>query len=329
MADILSQEEIDRLLSAAATDTAPSEPAGLKPGEVEPVEKLTSAFFASANAVLATLLARPVSVLEGLGQTVSLADLEGTAAFAAVFPFRSGFTGDLAFVMRHRDASVLADLILGGEGLEKEALEDSDLDALKEAFTHVARSGASPLSVAIGREVAFAPPRCEEVRPGGLSVVLPWGTAFLATGSIRVEGVFDAPLRLLLPMAIARELARLCKKEPEEVRSPERPAPKRAAAPEPQRTEAATEMRNIELILDIEVEVMVRLGGVVMPLRDIQKLRPGSIMDLDRDTEAPVELVVNDRVIAKGELVVVGSDHFALRITEIETPTERIRKLGA
>ena len=65
-----------------------------------------------------------------------------------------------------------------------------------------------------------------------------------------------------------------------------------------------------------------------MPLREIQRLRPGSIIDLDRDTEAPMELVVNDRVIAKGELVVVGSDHFALRITEIESPTERIRRLG-
>jgi flagellar motor switch protein FliN/FliY len=89
------------------------------------------------------------------------------------------------------------------------------------------------------------------------------------------------------------------------------------------------EIRNIDLILDIEVEVMVRLGGAVMPLREVQRLRPGSIIDLDKDTEAPMELVVNDKVIAKGELVVVGSDHFALRITEIESPLERIRRLGA
>jgi flagellar motor switch protein FliN/FliY len=63
-------------------------------------------------------------------------------------------------------------------------------------------------------------------------------------------------------------------------------------------------------------------------LKEIQRLRPGSIINLDKETDAPVELVVNDRVIAKGELVVVGSDHFALRITEVETPTERIRTLG-
>jgi flagellar motor switch protein FliN/FliY len=111
------------------------------------------------------------------------------------------------------------------------------------------------------------------------------------------------------------------------------PAPPLSSAPEESplltTAEAPSEVRNIDLILDIEVEVMVRLGETEMVLREIQRLRPGSIIDLDKDTEAPVELVVNDKVIAKGELVVVSSDHFALRITDIETPSERIRRLGA
>ncbi|MDW7710286.1 MAG: FliM/FliN family flagellar motor switch protein [Deferrisomatales bacterium] len=88
------------------------------------------------------------------------------------------------------------------------------------------------------------------------------------------------------------------------------------------------EIPNIDLILDIEVDVMVRLGETVMPLREVQALGPGSVIALDKDTDTPVELVVNDRVVAKGELVVTGSDHFALRVTEIETPSERIRTLG-
>ncbi|MFU8856569.1 MAG: FliM/FliN family flagellar motor switch protein [Deferrisomatales bacterium] len=88
------------------------------------------------------------------------------------------------------------------------------------------------------------------------------------------------------------------------------------------------EISNIDLILDIEVDVMVRLGETVMPLREVQALGPGSVIALDKDTDTPVELVVNDRVVAKGELVVTGSDHFALRVTEIETPSERIRTLG-
>lgn len=88
-------------------------------------------------------------------------------------------------------------------------------------------------------------------------------------------------------------------------------------------------MRNLDLILDLEVDVMVRLGESVLPLREVRQLKPGSVLTLDRDSEAPVDLVVNGRVVARGELVVVGSDSLAVRITEIETPSERIRTLSA
>jgi flagellar motor switch protein FliN/FliY len=237
----------------------------------------------------------------------------------------------MAFLMRQKEASMLADLILGGEGIEKTALEESDLDALKEALTQVAGSGAPTLSVTLGREVGFDPPRVEGVPQGGLDRAVPWKQAFLGVGTIRVEGVLEAPLRILLPIPVAQEMAGLVAQTAEEEPLP---SPRATQAPPPFESfrpgpAPAAEIRNIDLILDIEVEVMVRLGGAVMPLREVQRLRPGSIIDLDKDTEAPMELVVNDKVIAKGELVVVGSDHFALRITEIESPLERIRRLGA
>ncbi|MHB8766876.1 MAG: flagellar motor switch protein FliN, partial [Deferrisomatales bacterium] len=130
---------------------------------------------------------------------------------------------------------------------------------------------------------------------------------------------------------VAEELASLTGGAAVPASRPTAPAPR--PAPRPPAADAAAgraspDIRNIDLIMDIEVEVLVRLGEATLALRDIQRLRPGSIVDLDKDIDAPVELVVNDRVIAKGELVVVSSDHFALRITEIESPTERIRRLG-
>ncbi len=329
MADILSQDEIDRLLNAAGTETAPEE-AELSASQVEAAERLTRVFFASANSALAALLARPATVSEGLGQAVAVGDLDTTRQLLCRFPFRSGLSGEMAFLLRHREASQLADLILGGDGAAKDALDEADLDALKEALTQVAGSGAPTLATALGREVAFAPPTVGEVEPGKLASLLGWHQAFLCAGNLSVQGVLDTPLRLLLSVDVAREMAHLA-------RSEAAPAPGRVAPPVAPKGEAKAAARpapehqnmgNIDLILDIEVEVMVRLGESVVPLKEIQRLRPGSIINLDKDTDAPVELVVNDRVIAKGELVVVGSDHFALRITEIETPTERIRTLG-
>lgn len=93
------------------------------------------------------------------------------------------------------------------------------------------------------------------------------------------------------------------------------------AAPE---TEAGP---NIDRILDVEVSVVVRFGKVEMTLNEIAQLVPGSVMELDRAPDQPVELLVNDRVFATGE-VVVADGNYALRIERILSPEDRIRSLG-
>ena len=72
---------------------------------------------------------------------------------------------------------------------------------------------------------------------------------------------------------------------------------------------------------------MVRMGQTEMQLGELLKLTPGSILELNRAADAPVELLVNGKQIAKGEVVVVDGN-FAFRITEIESPASRIRSLG-
>ncbi len=330
MSDVLSQEEIDRLLGAAAADLPPELP-GLGGPALGASEKLARLIFASANTALAALLARTVTVSDGLGQVVDVGAVEPARTLVVRCPFRSGFTGELAFVLRHPDASALADLILGGDGTPKATLDDADLDALQEAFSQVTGSASPALTATLGRDVAFSSPRAETVESGRLGASLPWGHAFLSQSRVKVDTGLEAPLRLLLSLELAGELGHVWREQessaprpgPKPVSPAKPPAGTQAAAPTP-----AAEIHNINLILDIEVEVIVRLGQAVLPLRDIQRLRPGAIIDLDKETEAPVELVVNDRVIATGELVVVSSDHFALRISDIETPTERIRRLG-
>jgi flagellar motor switch protein FliN/FliY len=85
---------------------------------------------------------------------------------------------------------------------------------------------------------------------------------------------------------------------------------------------------NIEQILDVEVTVVVRFGKVELPLQDVAQLAPGSVVELDRQPEEPVELLVNDKVFATGQ-VVVADGNYALRIERILSPEDRIRSLGS
>jgi flagellar motor switch protein FliN/FliY len=85
--------------------------------------------------------------------------------------------------------------------------------------------------------------------------------------------------------------------------------------------------RGMELILDIPLDVTVELGRVRMLIKDVLELASGSIVELDRVAGEPVDLLVNGRLIAKGEVVVI-EDNFGIRITEIISPAERVAGLG-
>jgi flagellar motor switch protein FliN len=85
--------------------------------------------------------------------------------------------------------------------------------------------------------------------------------------------------------------------------------------------------RPIDLIMDIPLEVTVELGRIRMLIKDVLDLASGSIVELDRVAGEPVDLLVNGRLVAKGEVVVI-EDNFGIRITEIVSPAERVVGLG-
>ena len=84
---------------------------------------------------------------------------------------------------------------------------------------------------------------------------------------------------------------------------------------------------NLEMILDINLVVTARLGRVELQIQDILSLGPGSIIEVGHLVDEPVELLVNDKLIARGDVVVVD-EKFGLRITEIVSTRERIASLG-
>lgn len=84
--------------------------------------------------------------------------------------------------------------------------------------------------------------------------------------------------------------------------------------------------RNLELLLDLEMEVAVSFGQTEMLLKDVLKLSAGSIVELKCQATDPVELLVNDTVIARGEVVVVDSN-YGVRITDVSSRRERIQSI--
>ena len=85
--------------------------------------------------------------------------------------------------------------------------------------------------------------------------------------------------------------------------------------------------RNIDMLLDVELEVLVELGRKSMKIRDVLKLGKGSLIELNKAAGEPLTIYVNNRKLAEGEVVVVD-DNFGIRITKLVSPKERIKSLG-
>lgn len=97
-----------------------------------------------------------------------------------------------------------------------------------------------------------------------------------------------------------------------------------AEAREPANPAALTP--GLELLLDVELETSLRFGSREMPLGEILDLGPGDVVELDRHVADPVDLIVGDKIVARGEVVLVNGN-FGLRVTEVAAPRKRLESI--
>lgn len=89
----------------------------------------------------------------------------------------------------------------------------------------------------------------------------------------------------------------------------------------------ASMMNELDMILDIPVQISVELGRTKITIKNLLQLAHGSVVELDAMAGEPMSVYVNGTLIAQGEVVVVN-DKFGIRLTDIITPSERMRKIG-
>ena len=84
---------------------------------------------------------------------------------------------------------------------------------------------------------------------------------------------------------------------------------------------------NLDLVLEVPVNVALQVGSTDIPIRELVKLVEGSVIALDRESTDAMDVLVNGKLIAHGEIVIVD-DQFGVRLTDVVSPAERIEKLN-
>ena len=100
----------------------------------------------------------------------------------------------------------------------------------------------------------------------------------------------------------------------------------RPAAAAPSNDFAAGGDVNLDVILDVPVTLSMEVGRTRIPIRNLLQLNQGSVVELDRAAGEPLDVFVNGTLVAHGEVVVVN-EKFGIRLTDVISPSERIRKL--
>ncbi|MDQ1297663.1 MAG: flagellar motor switch protein FliN [Campylobacterota bacterium] len=220
-------------------------------------------------------------------------------------------------------ATALGDMMLGGDGESKEEMNDEDLDALKEIISNI--TGAMSTTLASQKELPKFTIKAEEalfIEDNGDVDLDAYAKMFVFTFTL---GAINSLIMFAIDKAVAEALDGPSASSV--VSSPSAQSVSRNDEGESYaRKLDDAEMKNIGLILDVKLPVRVRIGKKKMLLKDVLSMDIGSVIELNQLANDPLDILVDDNVIAQGEVVIVDGN-FGVQITSIGTKRDRLTKL--
>lgn len=398
--NVLSQEEIEALLRgepvrAEETATSSSDHQDydnqLSEMEKDALGEVGNISFGSSATALSSLLGQKVEITTPAISVVdrSMLETEFIHPYVAVqVEYTEGLNGTNLLVIKQSDAAIIADLMLGGDGLApNEELNEIHLSAVQEAMNQMMGSAATSMSTVFNKKVDISPPSIDLMNvqnEEGIDNIPQDDLMIKVSFELKVGDLIDSNIMQLFPLQFGKNLvASLMGMGAEEeaavtMEAPVRPAPanepKQQEVPQvdhsdfgsmqtssqpseqpyyeqpaqqqiPQRQQQPPvhvqqarfanfespslnqgESNNLNMLLDIPLQVTVELGRTKRSVKEILEMSSGSIIELDKLAGEPVDILVNNRHIAKGEVVVID-ENFGVRITDILSQTERLNNL--
>ena len=412
--EMLSQDEIDALLKG--TDNQSAAPKELQIEdylsdlEKDALGEIGNISFGTSATALSTLLNQKVEITTPEVSLIiksMLSDEFPHPNVAIQVYYTQGFTGSNLLVIKQSDAAIIADLMLGGDGINPaEMLGEIQLSAVQEAMNQMMGSSATSMSTIFNKRVDISPPSVEllDLIHGEGTETLPEDDKLVKVSfRLKIGTLVDSYIMQLLPLDFAKSLVNellnptpapqemtemmqneaVQTAEPEQIQhqqvqiednqqqlgfnqdrvhqsspitqtsDPIQPfySENKANQPtEPQHFGSSfqqgtvtnvqpavfsnfepiqlqqSEAKNLEMLLDIPLQVTVQLGKTKRTVKEILELSSGSIIELDKLAGEPVDIHINNRLIAKGEVVVID-ENFGVRVTDIISQSDRLRKL--
>jgi len=353
---ILSQAEIDALLSGVTPANIDSD---LTDDEKDLLGEIGNISMGSASTALSTILGKMVNITTPRVTLTTLNDMKkefNVPIMALEVEYIEGLKGSNLLLVKIDDASVIADIMMGGTGSNiKTELTEIEVSAVQEAMNQMIGSSATSLSTMLNMPINITPPsaRIWNRDVDKISELIDENERIVRISfRLTIAELLDSEIMLLLPVETAKMIINKMtgglSEEPIAEPEPVKEAAYEKVEAKEQKIEARQEIKeevnvskasfaeltpltpkekqNIELILDVPLEISVVLGRTKKTIKEILELGQGSLIELDKLTEEPVEILVNGKRVAYGEVVVID-ENFGVRITSIVNNVEKIKSL--
>ncbi len=319
----------------------------------------------AAATALSTILGREVNITTPRVEEIKFKEvgkgLSGEKVVVTV-EFVEGLEGLNVLVLPKDVVAKIADLMMGGTGeIESDELDEIKLSAVAEAMNQMMGSAATAMSDFFKTKIDISPPKVEVVNFDDPNLMFPPVEGDPDKNVVRVqfdleiEGFPKSTFFQILSSELVKQMFEMFKKaqgmeeeqpQPAAPQPPSQPAMSVPTPPQPVKEEMKVKAQpvqfpelsapsqpapsvppdKLELLFDVPLRVTVELGRTKMTLKQVLELTVGSLIELDKLTGEPVDILVNGKLIAKGEVVVID-ENFGVRITEIVSPRERMYAL--
>lgn len=403
----LSQEEIDALLNGGGDNSNPQDDKKdevksetkdeTKNTELPDVEKdllgeIGNISMGSASTALSTIINQPVNITTPIVTVTTLDDLKSefnSPNIALEVKYTSGIVGENLLVMEVKDAAVIANFMMGGNGElsegEADNLSEIQESAVAEAMNQMIGSAATSMATMFMREVNISPPTSKiwtDMTQPLTESISQSEPIVRVSFSLKIGELVDSHIMQILPIDTAKKIVSIMMGQEEEAPQKNDAQAQNKPQPQPQPAQSASDKvepqakqpaqsapesaeqrvyekpietptpvqnpvevhqaafqplapsknteavpKNIDLIMDVPLEISVVLGRTKKSIKEILNLGTGSLIELDKLAEEPVEILVNGKKVAYGEVVVID-ENFGVRITGIVSSEERVKSLA-
>jgi flagellar motor switch protein FliN len=352
-ANVDSANPIETFISSGADET---DKYGLSELEKDTIAEVGNISLGSSATALSAILNKAVEITTPKLNVIQIKGIQEKYPIPCVMvdvEYTVGLQGSNMLLVKKADAMIIASLMMGEEPHEdKDAiLSEIEMSAIQEAMNQMMGSMATSMSDLFQRPIDISPPRMEFIDLGDERLMLsnldPEEYVVHVEFNIKVEDIIDSVMFQVIQLDFARTMAGYLLGDAVEGTSEieaaderfqfieavgefkvdegrkkdegyfEEPARQSAFAPTAARLPLSVDLQKLELVKDIPMDVTVILGSARVALGKLFALGRGGIVDLDCSANDPVEIMANDRLLAKGEVVMVN-DQLGVRITEIQ-----------